>query len=99
MSFLDEIQKAGGILTEVKSVVDQGLDIFQTTKDTVFPTRSTSEGVPSPTTTTPATKTSGPIATPTTPSSSVSGGFLSGIDNKMLLVIGAAVIGFLILRK
>lgn len=88
MSFLDDIQKAGGVLTDVKSVVEQGLEIFTQTRDTVFPAKSTSEGV---VTTFPTTTTK-----PVTPTAASATGIFA--DKKVLIVVGL-VAAFFFLRK
>jgi hypothetical protein len=91
MAWEDEIQKTKSILGDVGSIVEQGLGIFQSVKETIVPTsttkKTTAETVPTKAATTGAV----------TSQQSVQGttGMFAGLDIKVIAVIG--VIGYLLL--
>lgn len=89
MALLDEIQKAGSIVGDIGGVINQGLGIFTSVKETIFPSYSQSPPAPMPE---PVSAT--PIVKQT---SSLSG--LAGLGDKKVLVIGALVVAYLLFGR
>lgn len=89
MALLDEIQKAGSIVGDIGGVISQGLGIFTSVKETLYPSYSQSPPAPEPM---PEPVSASPIVKQT---SSLSGGLG---DNKVL-IIGALVVVYLLFGR